>query len=290
MAYRVYQAPGPMGSDLPIIGDDIAKIGRIIDLYATPCSPDPGVWVLALWHAIPTFAASILKPEAVDISIRHRRGKPRKGKKFKFKASHLFPDAYLQIPVPRWVFFRIYELSQRIGWYFLLADAAENLGINWMSTAYKWAGCSTPTLIYGYHKAVHRAEGSSLTPQSRRFTWEAEASSNMSMTTSSIQPVLPARYRISWQVTFSPYHDLSVSELPITTYVVLDGVQVDVGETHNLPDDQRYASGSIICEADGHPFPIIEIHGAWVNPVKFCYMDGIFRVDAVLDTELQPDP
>lgn len=127
--------------DIPLIGDDMAKIGRIVDLWAQPCSPTAEIWVYGFFHAIPTLITTLLKPELIDIDIPSKRHKKRKGKRMKVFPHLIFRDTIISVPVPRWVVFRVYELGQRIGWYFLVADALEDFAINWMSMAYQWNGC-----------------------------------------------------------------------------------------------------------------------------------------------------
>lgn len=129
--------------DLPIIGDAIAKTNHIIDLWSDPCAPSAEVWAYAFFQSIPTFIISVTKPELIDVDIRHKGRKPRKGKKLRFVGDVLFRDNIVTVPLPRWVPFRIFEWTQRLGWYFLIADATADLAINWMSLAYQWTGCDT---------------------------------------------------------------------------------------------------------------------------------------------------
>lgn len=142
MAPKYVTKPGPWYFDIPIIGNDFSKIGRAIDLYATPCSPTAEIWVYGFFQAIPTLVATLVKPELIDLKIAHRGRRQRKGKRMKFIGGLIFRDAVLEVPVPRWVVFRIYALGQRIGWWFLVADALEDFSINWMSMAYEWQGCT----------------------------------------------------------------------------------------------------------------------------------------------------
>lgn len=290
MGYRVVQTPKPWYETIPIIGGHFAKIGQTIDLYADPCSPTAGVWVYGFFQAIPTLAASLLKPELIDINIEHRHGKPRKGKKFKFDASIIFRDAIIEIPVPRWVFFRIYEMSQRIGWYFLVADASEDFAINWMTAAYKYQGCSSPLLAYCHRSSNMVLAGPSTANVPRGFVWATDGVSNVSITAATMQPVFPGKYRCTWSVTFSPWSVPAQSELPYTTYATLDGVPADVGEISLFGDGNAYASGSIIVDIYSPGTPVIAIVCVWNSSSKFCYMTGQWNLDLIDKTALGPDP
>lgn len=131
----------PQTFDIPIIGDQLAKINHAIDLWANPCMPNAEIWIYGLFHSVPTLAISLLKPEIIDLNIEHRGRKPRKGKKLRFIPDILFRDALVEIPVPKWHVFQVYEFSQRIGWYFLVLDATTDFVINWQTMAYQWQGC-----------------------------------------------------------------------------------------------------------------------------------------------------
>lgn len=135
------KTPLAQAFDIPIIGDDLSKVNHIIDLWSQPCLENAEVWAYALYHAAPTLLVSILKPELIDINIKHPGRKETKGKKMRFFPVWLTRGTIFEIPVPRWQVFRLFEFSQRIGFYFLVADATEDFVINWTSMAYQWQGC-----------------------------------------------------------------------------------------------------------------------------------------------------
>jgi hypothetical protein len=290
MPYQVLQTPAYGWYDLPFIGDDVTKIGRVIDLYSDPCKPSAEIWVYGMFTAIPTLFVALTKPELIDINIKHRGGKPRKGKKYRFKVGDIFRDALVEIPVPRWVVFRIYEWGQRIGWYFLVADAVEDFGINWISMAYKYAGCATPFLVYANYQNNHVIQSSSLTPASRRFVWNLQGVSQISCTATTAQLIVDGTYRVTWTCQFSPYDVPSQSQMPFTTYAYVDGALAGQGEMSDAGGGQRYSSGSFVIKRNGLPNPSIIIAGAWLDATKFCWMTGEWAIDRVEDTELEPDP
>lgn len=290
MGWERKQTPTAQLYDLPIIGDDLANIGRVIDLYAVPCKPDAELWVYALWHAFPTLFIALTKPELIDINIHKGSHKPRKGRRVKFKADALFRDALIEIPVPQWKVFRVFEFSQRIGWWFLVADSLEDFAINWISMAYEWKGCQATQLVYSTCSQTDEAQGSSLTPASRRLTWHVDAASNITATGTDVILLLNGDYRVTWSVTFKPWHDPSVSQMPFTTYLVIDDTVVEVGETYTDQDNNQVASGSAVIHHFGPPNTVLQIHGAWQDAEKFCYSDGHWSVDLITNNELGPDP
>jgi hypothetical protein len=131
--------------DIPIIGDQIAKIGRATTIFANPCAPNPTVWVYALFHAAPVMAVSLLKPELVDLNIKHRGRKDRKGKKMRFFQDYIFRDSIIDVPTPRWAVFQLYEFGQRLAWYFMVLDVTLDGVINWQTMVYQWSGCDDPS-------------------------------------------------------------------------------------------------------------------------------------------------
>lgn len=204
--------PTAQAFDLPVIGDDLANIGRIIDLWVEPCHPDAIIWAYGYFQAIPTLFLTLAKPEIIDIKIAHRRGKPRKGKRYRFTAKDIFRDALIEVPVPRWVPFRIYEWSQRIGWYFLIADALENFAINWMSLAYKYAGCqgATPPYATFQNNRVLQAADNGDWP----MIWMVTGANDINLVPPQVTIIEPGLYDVAWQVETEPYPLPEQSQTP----------------------------------------------------------------------------
>lgn len=290
MGYEIIQTPTAMAFDLPLIGDDLAKIGRIIQLYTDPCSPVAEVWVYGFFQSIPTLFIALNKPELIDINIKKGGHRHRKGRKIKFGADALFRDAIIEVPVPRWVVFRVYEWTQRIGWYFLVADATENFAINWMSLAYKYNGCQSPLLVYGTLGANNLQQASSLTPSSRRFVWDSAVTSNVAQDGTSMTPTLDGTYDISWSCSFAPATPESISQLPYSTHLTIDGVPSTVGEVTVGGAGQYSASGHQRFRAFGPSQPVLRLCGAWNDANKFCQMTGTWTISRTEDSELEPDP
>lgn len=143
-------------TQLPFIGKDIARIGQVQQILATPCSVDPAIYVEALFQAAPYAIWSLVKPSGTDSisfgregGMHHRYYKRRRGydlrERFRFNGELL---GGRNVPLGRGsigaAFIVPFELAQKFGWYLLIADATTNGILNWVSTAYQWSGCKTP--------------------------------------------------------------------------------------------------------------------------------------------------
>jgi hypothetical protein len=290
MAYKWSQGPGDWLYDLPIIGDDLARLGKIQEIYFTPCSPDAIVWVKAFFQQVPTAMLSLYKPQLIDVNIKHRGGKPRKAKKLKWSPSIFFRDALVEIPVPRWVPFRVWEGAQRIGWYFLVADVAEHVAINWMSTAYKLNACQAAFLIYYRAKATGALTGGTDGTTTTNLPLGLTAVSNIETQTYRFILTHPGRYKVTWSMDFEPYQVTELAAMPYTTslYCYTDNTHLTPGEVGSYEDGRKYASGScdIILESGPAGFYIA---GSW-NRGGYCYCNGEVSVDFITGDELSPDP
>lgn len=292
MGYKIAKSPSAQVFDIPLIGDDLQKIGRVLDLYADACSPHPTLWVLAFWQAVPTAFISLKKPELIDINIAHRRGKPRKGKKFKFNADFIFRDAIVEIPVPRWVPFQIWELGQRIGYYFLVADVAENFLINWSTLAYKYEGCKSPFIHYLKAVCDHSLQTSGLSPGYRNMIWNTQSVSGINFDGETASLHFAGTYRCTWSVTW----DITglppgMRGLPQQTAIFVNGEGVDVGEDSVLSDHSIISNGSFKVVTDGQAFiPNLTVRALWAQNTDRAYATGVWNIDRVEDNELAPDP
>lgn len=133
---------------IPLIGSDIAQIGQVVDIFATPCAPEPKVWVRAFWQAVPFLLISLFKPEPVEITPLRRRNR-RHGKGIRI-TGRFQEMAEVRFSVPRgfgWVAFT-HEIMERVGWWLLVLDATTDFAVYWTSTVYEYAGCTTPGAPY----------------------------------------------------------------------------------------------------------------------------------------------
>jgi hypothetical protein len=290
MAWTIPTVPSAQPFDIPFIGGDLAKIGRAIDLYSTPCSPSAEIWVYGFFQAIPTLFISLLKPQLIDINIRHRHGRPRKGKRLKFIAQAVFRDAIIEIPVPRWVPFRIYEWAQRVGWYLLVADATEQFAINWMSLAYKYDGCVHVPNAWTHRANVHQLQGVTNTQAGSSCLNGSDSFLNFTFPANVPAPTIDGPFRISWKTMFEPYAIPAQSGLPVATYLAVGGVV----QKDNLvwgPDFQkRYSSGSMVVDVLNAPRPTLGLRVRGTQPNKFCYVTGQYHIDRIGLDNLESDP
>lgn len=140
--------------DLPFIGPWPAKVGKVLRLWASPCSPSAEIWVQAFWHDIPFLVWAFIKPESWDlVSERFGTGHHRKRRK-KFHVLDVFQPKF---PVPKgaigWAVFPVVQASERIGLYLLVVDASLDFVINWTSTAYTWEGCDVEDAAWATGRA-----------------------------------------------------------------------------------------------------------------------------------------
>lgn len=131
--------------DVPIIGQWIGKVGHIMNIMATPCDPDPEIWVEAFFSAVPHVLWSIYKPSPFDERFTRfgRAHGGRSGRKMKV-LEQLLPDNEVPKGKVGTALFKGFEAAQKLGWYMTIADATLDGLIHWTSAAYTWSGCRVP--------------------------------------------------------------------------------------------------------------------------------------------------
>lgn len=130
--------------DAPVIGDWIGRVGAVADIMATPCDPDIHLWVRGFFQGLPRMLWGLYKPTPLDAyfdlyGLPHSRKRRRR-----FRARGWIDP--IEPPGKGWgtAAFRLAQLAQRIGWWFLIADMATAHAYNWASTVYAWNGCEQP--------------------------------------------------------------------------------------------------------------------------------------------------
>lgn len=155
-------ALNPSIRKVPIIGDDIYKIGQIYDIVNTPCSIDPWLWVYGFWHEVPYIFAMLFLPDPIDF-VQERFGKPHhrkrryKGKAAAWAQADISPGKGLG-----WAAFKMTEWVDRVGWYLLIADTSIQFALNWTTLVYQWSGCPTPGMAFAaqsYSGGIERFPG-----------------------------------------------------------------------------------------------------------------------------------
>jgi hypothetical protein len=291
VGYRIVKTPQPGAYDIPFIGEHLAKIGHAVDIWNTPCTPTVEIWVYALWQAIPTAYISLVKPDDWGFEIIHHGGRAGKGKHWVFKVLNPFPENYINVRVPAWRVFKLNALINRVQYFSLVADIIEQGAINWMTLAYKSEGCTTENLEYLNASQHHQLNGSSSGPGQTVLVWGTDAESRISWDSQQCIIRFPGKYRIGWSIYFTPYEVPGLGEVPIGTYVFVDGQPYDVGEMAYGEDGTKFTSGSFMIDHDGgSPNPKITIVAHWADGTGYCWGEGTFTVYNTGNNDLEPDP
>ena len=228
---------------LPFIGEDIYKIGQIYDLYNTPCSPDPWLWVYAFWHEVPYIFAMLLLPDPKDyVQDRFGRGHHKKrrwkGKTQFWKPAEINPGKGLG-----WAAFRMTEFIDKIGWQLMIADTAINFAFNWTSLVYQWSGCITPGAPYAI-KEFNGGEGFS------NSDWEPVAggtkSTHIFRDGGFATIVIPGGYSGSFtmSITVSPQNYPNDGQ-----GVLMRLINLTNGDVHYFKDAKKNGDGDMVTSA-----------------------------------------
>lgn len=133
---------------VPIIGDDIYQVGQVYSIINQSCLPEPVIAVKAMFHYAPTLIWALYKPEALDMTFervgrRHKRKRYRKVKISALNQLNFNPNDRVTTAM-----FRLASLTERVGWYLIVADATTDWLLNWTSLAYQWSGCAVTNPDY----------------------------------------------------------------------------------------------------------------------------------------------
>lgn len=183
-ALTPYWLRSPEG--VPIIGEWIANVGMAVEVWNTPCD-NLGAWVVVegFFYELPVLLWSLFKPDPLDAAYDrfaplqprggHRKNKPRR-RGFSFTPNGWIPGELEKIGRYWRAWFWLGNLAQRIGWYFIIADATSKFLVRWSTTSMQWAGClEPPGWVRGIVKEAVPPFGFSGTENTVPFT----ATSNM---------------------------------------------------------------------------------------------------------------
>lgn len=130
--------------DIPVIGPWIGRTGRIQRIWSNPCAIEPQIYVQAFFTGIPYLLWSIYKPTPQDAIVKRGGVGHKKRRIHWLKFTEAMPGMIVDgRGIPIW-FWSAQALKERIGWYFLLIDAAFDGVYYWSSLAYQWSGCPVP--------------------------------------------------------------------------------------------------------------------------------------------------
>lgn len=161
----------PWGSGIPIIGNTIARFGKVGQILATPCATTPQIWVdaffigaaVAVWTlAKPSALAPYGSPASETVFGAHGRTRPtlkRRGNGFRYEFNgEIMPGPALDLPPgPGWRIWNVpIQLIRRVGWWLLVFDAVGEGLVAWTSTAYQYAGCPVPGVPFMFGTDVDK--------------------------------------------------------------------------------------------------------------------------------------
>lgn len=296
MSFTKIFGPDFQPFDIPLIGDDLANIGRVVDIYTQPCNASPMIWVKGFFQAIPTLIWSAFKPEIWDIDIPSRHRRRKKPKNLLFRAMDMIPDSLITVPVPRWTPFIINEFVERIGWYFLIADALEDFTVNWMSTVYQWNGCTLPGVAHATMRPLNDLQNFRIPESGSTFFthWgQVGAGSGIQVFNDFMAPNTPGHYRASCQFQARP-HPTFLEKGQLTSIQIVDQntlEPMDTSFTGTLANlfNVAGATGQFSFNAQQSPQVSILLTGrtGWIQVKRDA---TVFSMDGEVTNSLGPDP
>lgn len=198
------------GQNIPFIGHNFARIGRVMDIVAQPCDVDPIVAVEAFVYSGLLMSATLFKPQYLNDQEEHFQHReilrPRRHGKRRINVDEELPGLGPGLKRVGWWIIHIGELAQRVGWYFLIIDAGTQMAVNWTSLAYLWTGCTDPT--------------------------SGNAKSNLNWTAGS--PIFAGGYVDQWQPFYATYPCWSSTAWVGT---LADGPTIFTGEVSYQPSE-----------------------------------------------------
>lgn len=127
-------------NNIPVIGDWLGRVGRVLQIASNPCAPTPTIWITAFFAGIPTMMWFFAKPSPTDY-LAERLGSGRKKKKWKITVQAT--EALGRAGGGGALMTKAFTALRAAGYYFTVADMLTAGAVNWVSTAYRWSGCTT---------------------------------------------------------------------------------------------------------------------------------------------------
>jgi len=117
-------------------------------LNANACDVDVGIQVLASFDALPMLVWTVFGPDCIDYVIDDFGfGHGKKRRRGRFRGGRIINGAPFKKGFG-WFYFKLGQLGQRAGWYFILIDASADFLINASSMAFAYQGCPVPGSAY----------------------------------------------------------------------------------------------------------------------------------------------
>ena len=137
---------------VPIVGPWAAKVTKIAKMVALPCQPEPEIWVLGYFAAVPQLVLGLFGPDCTtDLAARFQRGHKRK-RKAVLNVQEILPSFNPPTDGYSWYVFKALKLALRAGWYMTVIDSTLDFVVHGTSNAYQFSGCTDPNAAYGHCK------------------------------------------------------------------------------------------------------------------------------------------
>jgi len=127
---------------IPIIGDDIYQVGQVIELASQPCAIDPWIAVRGIFQYAPTLIWALFQPDPLDMTFDRAGVKHNRKRYGKVRVQEINQVDLSKLTGGGWALFKTGTLTQKAGWWLIIADATSDYAINWTSLAYAFSGCT----------------------------------------------------------------------------------------------------------------------------------------------------
>lgn len=137
---------------VPIVGPWAAKVTKISKMVALPCQPQPEIWVLGYFAAVPQLILGLFGPDCTtDLAARFQRGHKRT-RKATLNVQEIMPSFNPPTDGYTWYVFKALKLALRAGWYMTVIDSTLDFVVHGTSNAYQFSGCTDPGAAYAHLK------------------------------------------------------------------------------------------------------------------------------------------
>ncbi len=226
-AHQAYKT----ATKIPIIGQHVARLGRIVDIVNSPCAADSSTLIVSFIASAPDalmFAATTLfKPTPRDfIAARlgspHARAPGGKGRKrleldVARGIGELFGVEKFSSPSGLYGFaLNAFQLTRMLGWYLTIAEATTAGLLRWVSESYQFAGCDVAPTVSCF---AHVEPGSVILFGGTWLTlneWTYDGGNGM---TPGFGGLLPVPAGNEWQATFTATAKKPTPAWPETQYI-----------------------------------------------------------------------
>lgn len=141
---------------VPIVGPWAAKVTKISKMVALPCQPQPEIWVLGYFAAVPQLILGLFGPDCTtDLAARFQRGHKRT-RKATLNVQEIMPSFNPPTDGYTWYVFKALKLALRAGWYMTVIDSTLDFIVHGTSNAYQFSGCTDPNAGFAHLRMTDR--------------------------------------------------------------------------------------------------------------------------------------